>query len=65
MGSGITQSSNSTASTITYQYTLSPGQTLGASTNRTFAAQMSGTGTAPYPAGDVNADGRSDIGVAD
>jgi hypothetical protein len=53
VGSSITQSSNSTATTITYQYTLAAGQTLGASTNRTFAAQMSGTGTVHPTSGDT------------
>lgn len=55
VGSNITQSSNSTATTITYQYTLAAGQTLGASTNRTFAAQMSGTGTVHSTSGDTYA----------
>ena len=53
VGAAITQSSNSTATTITYQYTLSAGQTLGASTNRTYAAQMSGTGTVHPTTGDT------------
>jgi hypothetical protein len=53
VGSAITQSSNSTATAITYQYTLAAGQTLGASTSRTFAAQMSGTGTAHPTSGDT------------
>jgi hypothetical protein len=53
LGSSITQSSSSTASTITYQYTLAAGQTLGAGTNRTFAAQMSGTGTVHPTSGDT------------
>jgi hypothetical protein len=53
LGSSVTQSSNSTASTITYQYTLAAGQTLGAGTNRTFAAQMSGTGTVHPTGGDT------------
>lgn len=53
VGSTITQSSNSTAGAITYQYTLSAGQTLGAATNRTFAAQMSGTGTVHPTSGDT------------
>lgn len=53
VGSSIAQSSNSTATTITYQYALSAGQTLGPSSNRTFAAQMSGTGTAHPTSGDT------------
>jgi hypothetical protein len=52
VGGQIAQSNASTASAITYQFTLAPGQTLGASTNRMFAVQMGGTGTAHPTAGD-------------
>jgi hypothetical protein len=53
VGGQVTQSNSSTASAITYQFTLAPGQTLGPSTNRMFAVQMSGTGTAHPTAGDT------------
>jgi endoglucanase len=53
VGGQVTQSSSSTASVITYQFTLAPGQTLGPSTNRMFAVQMGGTGTAHPTAGDT------------
>jgi endoglucanase len=53
VGSQITQSNSSTTTAITYQFSLAAGQTLGASTNRTFAAQMSGTGTAHPTSGDT------------
>jgi endoglucanase len=48
----VTQTNTSTTSTITYQFTLNGGQ-LSPGSNRTFAAQASGTGT-PHPtAGDT------------
>jgi endoglucanase len=53
VGGQITQSSSSTASAITYQFTLAAGQTLGASTNRMFAVQMGGNGAAHPTAGDM------------
>jgi hypothetical protein len=53
VGSQFTMSNSSTASAITYQFTLAAGQTLGASTNRMFAVQMGGTGTAHPTAGDT------------
>jgi len=53
VGSQILQSNSSTATTITYQFTLAAGQTLGPNTNRLFAAQMSGTGTIHPTAGDT------------
>jgi hypothetical protein len=53
VGGQITQSVATTASTITYTFTLAPGQTLGASTSRTFAVQLSGNGTAHPTAGDT------------
>ena len=43
VGGQVTQSNVSTTSTVTYTWTLSAGQQLGASTMRTFAAQMGGT----------------------
>jgi hypothetical protein len=52
-GSQITQGSSSTASTITYQFNLTAGQTLGASAGWTFAAQTSGSGTAHPTSGDT------------
>jgi xyloglucan-specific exo-beta-1,4-glucanase len=53
VGGVITQSNASTAATVTYTFTLAPGQTLAPSTSRTFAAQMSGNGTAHPTAGDT------------
>jgi hypothetical protein len=53
VGSQITQANSSTASQITYTFTLAPGQTLGAGTSRTFAAQTSGNGTAHPTSGDT------------
>ena len=50
---GLTQSNSSTASAITYTFTLGAGQTLSAGNNRTFAAQMGGTGTAHPTSGDT------------
>jgi endoglucanase len=53
VGGQITQANSSTASAITYTFTLAQGQTLPAATGRLFAMQMSGTGT-PHPtAGDT------------
>jgi hypothetical protein len=52
VGSQIVQSSNSTATTITYQFSLAAGQTLGTG-NRLFAAQTSGTGTVHPFTGDT------------
>jgi fibronectin type 3 domain-containing protein len=53
VGSQITQSNSSTSSAITYQFTLAAGQTLGAGTNRAFAAQTNGTGTVHPTSGDT------------
>jgi endo-1,4-beta-xylanase len=53
VGGQITQSNASTSSTITYTYTLNAGQTLGAATNRIFAAQTSSTGTVHPTSGDT------------
>ncbi len=53
IGGTITQGNSSTAAAVTYTFTLNSGQTLGAGTNWTFAAQTSGTGTAHPTAGDT------------
>jgi hypothetical protein len=53
VGGQITQSHSSTTSVITYQFGLTPGQTLGAGTGWLFDAQMSGTGTAHPTTGDT------------
>ena len=53
VGGQITQTNTSTTATITYQFTLNAGQTLPASTGRTFAVQTSGNGTAHPTAGDT------------
>jgi hypothetical protein len=53
VGSSIAQSHSSTASVITYQYSLSPGQTLAAGTGWLFDAQISGSGTAHPTSGDT------------
>ena len=53
VGGQIQQSATASATQLTYQFTLAPGQTLSAGTNRIFAAQTSGTGS-PHPtAGDT------------
>jgi cellulose 1,4-beta-cellobiosidase len=52
VGGQITQSNASTASAVTYTWTLGSGQTLSAATLRTFAAQLGGTGTAHPVTGD-------------
>lgn len=53
VGNQILQSNSSKATTITYQFTLATGRTLGPSTNRLFAAQMNGAGTIHPMAGDT------------
>jgi xyloglucan-specific exo-beta-1,4-glucanase len=53
VGGQILQSNSSTATTITYQFNLAAGQTLGPATNRLFAAQMSGSGTVHPTTGDT------------
>jgi hypothetical protein len=53
VGGQILQSNSSAATAITYQFNLANGQTLGPATNRLFAAQMSGTGTAHPTSGDT------------
>jgi predicted carbohydrate-binding protein with CBM5 and CBM33 domain len=53
VGGQVAQSSASTASTVTYTWTLNSGQSLGASTSRTFAAQLGGTGSVHPVSGDT------------
>ncbi len=53
VGGQISQGNSSTASAITYVFTLNPGQTLSPGTNRTFAVQMGGTGSVHPTAGDT------------
>jgi fibronectin type III domain protein len=53
VGGQILQSNTVTAATITYQFNLAAGQTLGMGTNRTFAAQTSGAGTIHPTSGDT------------
>jgi len=53
VGGQILQSNTVSATTITYQFTLASGQTLGPGANRTFAAQMSGAGTLHPTAADM------------
>jgi hypothetical protein len=53
VGGQITQGNSSTTSVVTYTWTLNAGQQLGASTSRTFAAQMGGNGTAHPTTGDT------------
>jgi hypothetical protein len=53
VGGSIAQSHASTATTVTYQFTLSAGQTLSPGTNWLFDAQMGGTGTAHPTTGDT------------
>jgi hypothetical protein len=53
IGGQILQGNTVAAATITYQYTLASGQTLGPGTNRLFAAQMGGSGTIHPTTGDT------------
>src|SRR5262245_19711200 len=53
VGGQILQSNTVAATTITYQFTLAAGQTLGTGTNRLFAAQMTGSGTVHPTSGDT------------
>jgi hypothetical protein len=55
VGGQLTQTSSSTTAAITYQFTLNAGQTLPASTARTFAVQTSGGGTLHPTSGDTYA----------
>ena len=53
VGGQIAQTNSSTTAAITYQFTLAAGQTLPASTGRTFAVQTSGNGSLHPTAGDT------------
>jgi endoglucanase len=53
VGGQVTQANSSTTSAITYTFTLNSGQTLPASTGRTFAVQTSGNGTLHPTSGDT------------
>jgi endoglucanase len=53
VGGQVAQSNASTASAVTYTFTLTAGQTLGTGSGRLFAAQRSGTGSAHPTAGDT------------
>lgn len=53
LGGTIAQASSSTATQLTYTFTLAAGQTLAAGTGRTFAAQIRGTGSAHPASGDT------------
>ena len=53
VGSQISQTNSSTSSSITYQFALAGGQTLGTGGGWTFAAQTSGTGTTHPTGGDT------------
>lgn len=53
IGGIISQSNSSTASAITYVFSLNSGQTLTPGTNRTFAVQMGGNGTVHPTSGDT------------
>jgi len=53
VGTQIQQSHNAASSPITYTFKLASGQTLGAGSNRLFAAQANGTGTAHPTSGDT------------
>jgi hypothetical protein len=53
IGGQVLQTNTVAPATITYQYTLASGQTLGPGTNRVFAAQAGGNGTVHPTAGDT------------
>jgi mannan endo-1,4-beta-mannosidase len=53
IGGTIAQSNSSTATAITYLFSLNAGQTLAPGTNRAFAVQMGGNGTVHPTAGDT------------
>jgi xyloglucan-specific exo-beta-1,4-glucanase len=53
VGGQILQSNSSTTAAVTYTFTLASGQTLGAGSGWTFAAQASGSGTVHPTAGDT------------
>jgi endoglucanase len=53
VGGQVTQANSSTTAAITYTFTLNSGQTLPASTGRTFAVQTSGNGSLHPTSGDT------------
>jgi hypothetical protein len=53
VGGQILQANSSTASAITYTFTLASGQTLARGTSWTFAGQAGGSGTAHPTSGDT------------
>lgn len=53
VGGQVTQSNSSTATAITYQFTLGTGVTLSPATSRAFAVQLGGSGTAHPTSGDT------------
>jgi len=53
VGGQITQGATGSASPIVYTWTLNSGQQLGATSMRTFAAQIGGNGTTHPVAGDT------------
>jgi hypothetical protein len=53
VGGQVTQANSSTSGAITYTFTLNAGQTLPASTSRTFAVQTSGNGSLHPTSGDT------------
>jgi len=53
IGGTISQSNSSTATAITYLFSLNSGQSLTPGTNRTFAVQMGGNGAVHPTAGDT------------
>jgi endoglucanase len=53
VGGQILQSNSVAPATITYQFNLATGQTLGPGSNRLFVAQMSGAGTVHPTSGDT------------
>jgi len=53
VGGQVTQANASTASTVTFTWTLGAGQQLGASSSRTFAAQFGGSGSVHPVTGDT------------
>ena len=53
VGGQILQSNSSTASAITYRFTLASGQSLGTGTAWKFAGQAGGSGTAHPTSGDT------------
>lgn len=64
VGGQVTQANASTTGAVTYTWTLNSGQSLGAATSRTFAAQFGGTGTVHPTTGDTWTVGYTTGGVA-